>query len=231
MLFRTCMCRKRKKRKFKFWLLQIKWILGICVQNHRDKLFYPLVSTTRTVKVSINFHYSNWEQVLVQCLQEDYLIVFLSSLSLLPLKQVETIQTAHLQWSKWCTWNLWLLWNSSFKCHIVKHRLSWFPFENSSLGRRESKGGGEEETRTEMLMVRLYWSSQGFYWHSVEAFPPYCLLTHLLLLIQGSITVYQMEWACKSIWCYLSQRRKKPSFSQCWSRRKYVSLVRNFMEP
>lgn len=80
---------------------------------------------------------------------------FSLSLSSSPLKQVGTIQTAYLQWSKWCTVNLWLLWSSSFKCRTIKHLLSWFPFENSSLGRRGSKGGGKEETRTEMLMVRF----------------------------------------------------------------------------
>lgn len=108
--------------------------------------------------------------------------------------------------------------------------LSWFPFDNSLLNRRESKEGGEEDTRTEMLMVRFLLTLPGFCWHAVEAFPPSRLLTHLLSLIQDIITVYQRERACKCTWFYLIDAEKKPSFSQRWARIKCVSLVRNCME-
>lgn len=77
---------------------------------------------------------------------------------------------------------------SSFKCHIIKFCLSWFPFENFSLGSRESKRGGGDETREEMtgfLFVLPRFLLSG----SLSM----VLIINLLSLIQDIIAAFQME--------------------------------------
>lgn len=80
--------------------------------------------------------------------------------------------------------------NSSFKCHIIKSRLSWFPFENSSLGRRGSKRGGEEDTRAKMLMAGFVLVLPRFL---LSGSLSTILIIHLLSLIQDIIAAFQME--------------------------------------
>lgn len=129
--------------------------------------------------------------------------VFLSLLSS-SLEPGKDNSAAHPLWISDC-------WNCCEQFLQMPHYQILFklvPFENSSLGRRESKRGGEEETR-EMLVA-------GF-----VLVPPRFLLSGSLSMVLSnySSAVFNTRYYCsisdgkrgwKGIWCYLSHCRKSP---------------------
>lgn len=111
------------------------------MQNQRDNFFYPLISTTKTVKLPLISMAAIGEKPLFNTTGGSPLCFPVIAFSTTRIRQGQSQQ--HI-----CCESL-TVEKSSFKCHIIKSCLSWFPFENSSWGRR----GGEEESREEMLMA------------------------------------------------------------------------------